>query len=266
MVTFPLRVRTLIDLHCHLLPGLDDGARDLSVALNMARIAAADGIETIVCTPHILPGLYHNTGPCIRSATNELRIALAEANIAIDLLSGSDAHMTTRFAEKLAAGEILPLAKSRYVLVEPPHHVAPLQLQAFFLELLFVGYVPVLTHPERLTWIGSGYSTIKRLARSGVWMQITSDSLVGKFGRQPRYWAERMLAEGLVHLLASDAHDVHNRPPILSAGRQAVARRLGEREATNLVSTRPRGVIENEAPSRLPLPPDCISFKLPHTA
>jgi protein-tyrosine phosphatase len=97
-------------------------------------------------------------------------------------------------------------------------------------------------------------------------MQITSDSLVGKFGRQPRYWAERMLAEGLVHLLASDAHDVHKRPPILSAGRQAVAQRLGEREATNLVSTRPRGVIENEAPSRLPLPPDCISLKLPHTA
>lgn len=232
----------------------------------MARIAAVDGIEAIVCTPHILPGLYHNIGPGIRSATDKLRGALAESNIVIDLFSGSDAHMTTRFTEKLAAGEILSLAESRYVLVEPPHHVAPLQLEAFFFKIVIAGYVPVLTHPERLTWIGSGYRTIKRMARSGIWMQITSNSLVGKFGRQPRYWAERMLDEGLVHLLASDAHDVHNRPPVLSAGRHAVARRLGEREATNLVSTRPRGVIKNEAPSRLPLPPDCTSFNLPNTA
>jgi protein-tyrosine phosphatase len=256
----------LIDLHCHILPGLDDGARDLGVALDMARIAAADGIQTIVCTPHILPGLYHNTGPRIRFATDQLRDALAESNIGIDLFSGSDAHMTTCFTEKLVAGEILPLARSRYVLVEPPRHVAPIQLEAFFSQILIAGYVPVLTHPERLTWVGTGYRTIKRIARSGAWMQITSDSLVGKFGRQARYWAERMLDEGLVHLLASDAHDIHSRPPILSAGRQAVARRLGEHEAKKMVSTRPRGVIENAAPSHLPLPPDCISAELPNTA
>jgi protein-tyrosine phosphatase len=244
----------MLDLHCHILPGIDDGASDLATAVEMARIFAGQGVELVACTPHILPGLYHNDGPQIRRAIDDLRAALKDADIKLDLVCGSDAHMAPDFVGKLKRGNILALADSRYVLVEPPHHIAPVRLEQFFFDILVSGYVPVLTHPERLTWINNQYTAIQRLAQGGVWMQITSGSLIGQFGRSARYWAERMLDEGLVHFLASDAHDTHGRPPNLQRGREAAARRVGEAEAEHLVVTRPRGIIANELPSGLPIP------------
>jgi protein-tyrosine phosphatase len=121
-----------------------------------------------------------------------------------------------------------------------------------FFSLLVAGYVPILTHPERLTWIEAHYETVQRLAQAGVWMQLTAGSVVGAFGRRPRYWSERMLDEGLVHILATDAHDVVRRPPNLGSGRDAVARRIGNVEAEHLVTTRPQGVLQNLDPSSLP--------------
>jgi protein-tyrosine phosphatase len=249
----------MIDLHCHILPELDDGATDLEVSLEMARMAVADGIRVIACTPHNLPGLYHTTGPQIRSAIEQLRKALAQSNIDLELVSGSDAHMASSFVEKISAGEILTLADSRYVLVEPPYHVAPIRLEQFFNGLVAAGYVPIITHPERLKWLRDRYKIIERLNRVGIWIQITAGSLTGKFGSGPRYWAERMLDDGLVHIIASDAHNAHARAPNLSRAWEAAARRLGECEATNMVSTRPRGVIQNEAPANLPPP----SYRVP---
>jgi len=114
--------------------------------------------------------------------------------------------------------------------------------------------VPILTHPERLTWVPSRYESIQRLVHAGVWMQITSGSLTGAFGRTAQYWAERMLDEGCVDILATDAHDCQRRPPKLNRGRDFAAKRVGAEEAEHLVLTRPRGVIANELPSNLPVP------------
>ena len=244
----------MIDLHCHILPGLDDGPRDLETSLEMARMAVADGITTIACTSHILPGLYPYTAAKLLAATDHLRCALHQSDITLDLVCGADAHMDLQFAQKLSRREIPTIADSRYVLVEPPYHVAPIRMEQFFFEILLAGYVPILTHPERLRWVSERYPIFERLARRGVWMQITAGSLTGRFGREPRYWAERMIDEGRVHVIATDAHDTRHRPPDLSKGFEAAARRVGGREATNMVLTRPRGVLENEPPSSLPLP------------
>ena len=140
------------------------------------------------------------------------------------------------------------------MLVEPPHHTEPPNIENFFFNILVAGYVPILTHPERLTWVPRRYDTIKRLAESGVWMQITSGSVTGAFGKTAQYWAERMLDEGCVHILATDAHDCEKRPPLLSRGRDYAARRVGDAEAEHLVETRPRGVVANAEPSDLPMP------------
>lgn len=246
----------MIDLHSHLLPSIDDGAIDLATSLEMARMFVADGITTVACTPHILPGLYNNTGPQIRPAVNALRAQLLDADINLQVVTGSDAHICPDFVAGLQQGRILSLADTRYVLVEPPHHVAPQRMEQFFFDLLVAGYVPILTHPERLKWIGQHYDAIKRLTQAGVWNQITSSSLTGAFGKNAQYWAERMLDEGLVHILASDAHDTSRRVPNLSRGRDAAARRVGHLEAEHLVLTRPRGVLANEAPSNLPALPN----------
>jgi protein-tyrosine phosphatase len=244
----------MIDFHSHFLPGIDDGAADLSVSLAVARAWVADGVTTVACTPHILPGLFHNTGPQIRLAVRALQMELDHEGIPLQLTAGADAHIVGNFVSGLRSGHILSLSDTRYVLVEPPHHVAVPRMEEFFFDIMIAGYTPILTHPERLTWIKSSYPSIVRLAREGVWMQITANSLTGTFGRSAQYWADRMLDEGLVHILATDAHNMRSRPPNLSEGREAAARRAGSMEAEHLVFTRPRGVLDNVSPSSLPVP------------
>lgn len=244
----------MIDLHCHMLPGIDDGARDLATSLEMARMAVADGVSVVACTPHILPGLYDNAGPQIRRATQHLQQALQQEGIPLHLATGADVHMVPDLAAGLQSGRLLSLADSRYVLVEPPHHVAPVRLEDFFFNLLVAGYVPVLTHPERLSWIEVQYPAIQRMVRGGVWMQITAGSLAGNFGRTALKWANRMLDEGCVHILASDAHDTKVRTPVLSKGRDLAASRVGAEEGQHLVVTRPLAILKNEPPTSLAMP------------
>jgi protein-tyrosine phosphatase len=249
-----LHCERMIDLHCHILPGLDDGASDLSVSANMAKAFVADGVSVVACTPHILPGLYQNSGPQIRQATAQLQHHLDREGIPLRLVTGADNHVTPSFVTELKSGHLLSLADTRYVLVEPPHHVAPPRLEELFFSLLVAGYVPILTHPERLTWVQSHYQVIQRLVHAGIWMQVTAGSLSGAFGRNARYWGERMLDEGCVHILATDAHDVNRRPPNLSQGRELAAKRVDNTEAQHLVVTRPEGILRNDLPSNLPRP------------
>ncbi len=244
----------MIDLHCHILPGIDDGARDLSESLDMARQFVAEGVTAVACTPHILPGVYRNTGPQIISATNALQRALDDADISLRLVTGADNHVVPDIVTGLRNGHLLTLANSRYVLIEPPHHVLPPRLEELFIEVQAAGYVPVLTHPERLTWIKQHYALIQRLVRTGTWMQITAGSLTGAFGRDAKYWAERMANEGLVHILATDAHDAQRRPPDLAKGREVAEKLIGGVAAEHLVVTRPSAVLANQIPSGLPGP------------
>jgi protein-tyrosine phosphatase len=242
----------LIDLHSHLLPGIDDGAKDLATSLAMARVAAADGITTIACTPHILPGVYNNSGPAIRRAVAQLAESIAKAGTPITLVTGADVHIVPDLDVQLRDGRALTLNNSRYLLLEPPHHVLPPRLEDLIFGLQAIGYVPILTHPERLSWVEGHYELIRRLVSSSVLMQITAGSVMGRFGRGPRYWAERMLDEGLCHLLATDAHNTEQRAPRMAEARDVVAQRLGDDEAINLVLRRPQGILDNISPAELP--------------
>jgi protein-tyrosine phosphatase len=250
----------MIDLHCHILPGLDDGPSTLAVSLQMASAFVNDGVTVVACTPHILPGLYQNSGPHIRQAVFDLQRRINEKGIPLRVVTGADNHVTPDFVDQLRRGELLSLADSRYVLVEPPHHVAPPRLRELFFDLIVAGYVPILTHPERLTWINLHYESIRHLVQAGVWLQVTAGSLAGAFGKNARYWSERMLDEGLAQILATDAHDVNCRPPNLSQGREFASKRVGDAEAEHLVLMRPRGMLLNEPPASL----RCLKQRPPH--
>lgn len=242
----------MIDLHCHILPGIDDGAPDLETALEMARIAVADGVTVTACTPHIMPGYYENTGPDIRVRVRRLQAELDEAGIPLRLTTGADVHLVPGLASGLRSGHLLTLADSHYFLFEPPHHVAPPRMEDAVFDVMAAGYQPLITHPERLRWIESHYEVMTRLAHAGAWMQITAGSLTGRFGKRSQYWAERMLDDGIVHVLATDAHNLRNRKPLLAEARELVAQRLGAQAASDMVLTRPRAVLENAPASSLP--------------
>ncbi len=247
----------MIDLHCHMLPGIDDGPTDIGTSLAMARAAVADGIRIVACTPHIYPGMYENTAEGIHHATDAFRAELATAAIPLELTFAADTHAMPDLLGRLQSGSVPTFNGGRYFLLEPPHHVAPPNFEEFVFRLVAAGYVPIITHPERLSWIEQDHTVFWRLARKGVWMQITSGSLTGRFGSAAKYWGERMLDEGLVHMLATDAHSLDYRPPLLAEGMEAASRWVGAEEARRLVEERPAAVLRNEDPVRVSPIPAC---------
>ncbi|WP_332748250.1 tyrosine-protein phosphatase [Hydrogenophaga sp.] len=238
----------MIDLHCHILPGIDDGAKTMDESLQMARIAVADGIHTLACTPHIYPGMYMNDGPGIAHACARLQAELDRHGIALKLVVGADVHLVPGLIEGLKNGRVPTLHGSRYFLLEPSHTMPPPHLEASVFNLIVAGYTPIITHPERLTWVESHYPVFQQLIAQGAWMQVTAGALTGVFGKRAQYWGERFIGEGHAHLLATDAHSTGRRLPRLSEGLEVARRLVGDREASRLVTERPTAVLKNLSP------------------
>jgi protein-tyrosine phosphatase len=242
----------VIDLHSHILPGIDDGSKSLEMSLAMARIAVDDGIRIMACTPHIYPGLYMNDTAGITAARDALQNALNVYGIPLQLITGADVHLVPGLLQGLRSGVVPTLNKSRYFLLEPPHHVAPPRFAESVFQLVAAGYVPVITHPERLTWIEDHYQVFANLTRQGAWIQLTAGALTGAFGSRVKYWGERLLGDGLTHILATDAHSSERRVPKLSEAKAIAHRMLGPDEAQLLVEGRPIAVLESLLPSAAP--------------
>lgn len=220
----------------------------------MARMFVEEGVVALACTPHIMPGVYDNSGPDIRRRVAVLQERLDAEGVALQLMVGADVHIAPDLVGKMRSGEVLTLNDSRYVLIETPHHILPPRVEDSIFNLMAAGYVPIFTHPERMSWIERKYDLIQHLAKAGVWMQLTAGALTGRFGSKAQYWSERMLDEGLFQIVATDAHDVARRPPALREALSVLAQRVGEAEAWNMISTRPRGVIADLPPHELAAP------------
>lgn len=220
----------------------------------MAQAAVENGVSILACTPHITPGVWNNSGPMIRKSVDLVRAAIERNGIALHLTTGADVHIAPNLVAAIKAGQVLTLHDTRYVLLELPHHVAPPRADACFKDLLNAGYVPIFTHPERLSWIPSRYDLIGRLVEAGAWMQITAGSLTGRFGKRPKEWGERMLRDGFVHILASDTHNMTSRPPNLASGWEAARAMVGEDEAYRLVVERPYSILRDDDPASVAQP------------
>lgn len=240
----------MIDLHSHILPGIDDGSAALEMSIAMARMAADDGIVGMACTPHVVPGLYDNTADSIRRGVDALREEIDRRNIALKLTYGADVHVAPDLPQTLRR-TVPTLGGTRYFLFEPTHHVMPPRIVDLARSILASGFVPILTHPERLSWIENHYAVIVELNNAGCLLQVTAGSLTGDFGRTCQHYADRLLDEGRVDILASDAHNTKSRPPRMSAARELVARRYGDKEAREMVMGRPLMILaDKELPPR----------------
>lgn len=244
----------MIDLHCHMLPAIDDGARDLDTALRMAELAVADGITMTACTPHIYPGLFENTHERISEAVQCFRDQLQKSGIPLEITYGADIQIVPELVQGLRDGTLPCLHGSRYFLFEPPHHVSQPRMSDLVHRALLSDYVPIITHPERLSYIESDYDKFIEAARAGAWIQLTGGSLLGRFGPRVKKITERFLQDGVTHLLASDGHNLKNRTPELREARDAAAAIVGEAEADRLVQGRPAAVIANAEPCDVQLP------------
>jgi len=235
----------MIDLHCHILPGVDDGAQSLEESVAMCRLAAADGCEAMVATPHQRRGEWWNAdrehlaalaGEIQDAVGSQLRVHLGgEVHVDSELLSE---------VEKLPdGGGILPLAGSRYLLIEFGPHGAPSEAIHLVHELTVAGWRPIIAHPEFIPWLAPEPELVARLVALGATTQVTAMSVTGDFGRRPQVDCNTLLDAGLVHFVASDSHGIRRRPPGLQRARRLIASRWGEETAHSLTCDNPRAVL-----------------------
>ena len=246
----------MIDLHCHVLPGVDDGPAGLADALAMCRMAANDGCTTLVATPHQRhPAFPELTRDAIESAWRQLTAAIAaSAEEYPRVLLGAEVRVDSDLLTDLErdAPEVLPLAGGRYLLLELPRGPAGPEPEELVHELLLAGWRPVLAHPELIPWLAEDLQRLAGLAERGALLQVTAASLTGGFGRYPAQRAWEIVEAGLAHFVASDSHSPTWRPPGLTAVRNALAQRLGGAAAARLLVDNPERVLD-DAP--FPHPP-----------
>lgn len=245
----------MIDLHCHILPGIDDGPKTLEEAVEMCRMAAADGCRAMVATPHQRRGSWWNADrESIAGLARDLQSALGPD---LRVLVGGEVHVDSDLlaeVERLPGGGILTLAGSRYLLIEFDNQGRASEAIHLVHELVVAGWRPVVAHPEFIPWLAGDLDLVRRLVSLGAMTQVTAMSVTGDFGRGPMAETHSLIEEGLVHFVASDCHGVQRRPPGLRRAYQTIAGRWGAETAKRLLSDNPRAVVQNRplaSPERL---------------
>jgi protein-tyrosine phosphatase len=230
---------SFVDIHCHLLPGIDDGAKSIDEALAMARLSVDDGTTTIIATPHQLGTFGHNRGDDIRKRVAQLQKELDSHHIPLQVLPGGDVRIEPGMIDGLMSGNVLTLGDhGRHVLLELPHELY-LPLEPVLDELSRRKIVGVLSHPERNEGILRRPDVLAPLVDAGCLMQITAGSLCGSFGPACQKMAESLLADGLVHFVATDAHGPKSRRPLMSRAYERIVELTDETTATDICSVNP---------------------------
>lgn len=259
----------MTDIHCHLLPDVDDGARDWETCIEMARMAVADGIGTIVATPH-WPGddAGSSRSERILGLAVEVQARLKSEGIPLRVLPGHELVILPGVAEALETGEALGLGRSfaeesgeeagatRYALLETPYQPLPFFLRDLIFQVQSRSITPVIAHPERNPTVQEKPETIEQYVEIGCLVQVSAGSILGDFGPTVRRCAQHLLRHGWCHVIASDGHSARGRPPLLSAARDTAARILGPEAARMAVDDTPAAIVAgrrvNPAPAVSP--------------
>ncbi|MBM3297515.1 MAG: hypothetical protein FJY83_07930 [Candidatus Aminicenantes bacterium] len=248
----------MIDLHCHILPGLDDGAQSLAEAVAMARAAEEDGIRTVVGTPHLFRGgIGLEDLEEIARIREELGRALKREGIRVEVLTGAEVRFSHNLLEEIRKHrKRLVLHTSSYLFVEFPFDYVFPGVKDVFFELMSEGLVPIIAHPERNSVFMSRPAQLYELVEMGCFGQANAGSFTGLYGQAVHDAALKMLGWGLIHILASDAHNPVSRPPRLTPALRAVEPLLGPERTRALVEDNPRAVLEDKA---LPFQPEAFN-------
>jgi protein-tyrosine phosphatase len=250
----------LIDLHSHLLPGIDDGSPDLDHAVEMARAAAEQGTRVLAATPHLRGDFPDVRADELAGRCDEIRAAIARAGIELEVVQGGEAGVMWAVHasdEDLRAGSYA--ARGTDLLVETPYGALNDTFEQLLFSLVGRGYRLLLAHPENNPTFQSNPERLRELVERGVLVQVTARSLIRRDRRRgPRPFAESLVRDGLAHVLASDAHSGYQlRPPMLGAGATAAAELVGEARARWMVEAAPAAILAGEPvpePPRADLP------------
>jgi len=237
----------MIDIHAHILPGIDDGPKDIDESIEMLHQAQKDGIHTIVATPHTLNGIYTCTPEMVSRGIHHLCDEMKKHDISVSIYPGMEIHICDDFHARLEDNQIIPINNSRYVLIELPAPLIPPHFKDLVFQLRLKGFYPILAHPERNFAVQKHPDMIYDFIEWGVFIQITAVSVTGFFGGRIKKLCKKFIQNRLVHFLASDAHSSVNRLPILSEAHFQCEKILNDKqEARALIEHNPKNVIENK--------------------
>lgn len=212
----------MIDLHCHYLPIIDDGSRSMAESLDLARASVADGITHAVMTPHIHPGRYENIRSSVVTATNQFRVALAQADIPLQVSPAGEVRLTSEVIELLELDELPFLGELngyQILLLEFPHEQIPVGTEKLAKWLLDHHIRPMIAHPERNKAILNNVDRIMPFVEMGCLLQVTAGSIIGEFGQPAQDCSDLMLERCWVSVIATDAHNLRHRAPLLTQAR-----------------------------------------------
>lgn len=244
----------MIDLHTHVLPGVDDGVTDEAEALECLRRSAALGVTHMVATPHVITGVYANEPEGIRAGVARLRELAAEAGLAIKLFPGAEYYLEPELLSRLSEGRLVTLNDAgRHVLVELPAQEVPPYADRVLFDLTLEGLTPVLAHPERNAALARRPGRLYRLVRKGVLTQVTAGSLTGVFGGRARHAAETFIRHRWVHFIGSDLHGPDTRLAAMRELRARLVSLVGEKETDRILHENPQAVLAGHVPD-LPEP------------
>ncbi len=235
----------MIDLHSHILPGVDDGPRDLEESLEMARVAVEDGITRLAATPHNANWRDGGRRAWVQERVDGLQSVLDEQGIPLKVVPGVETYIAPDLIQHLKEERAFTLNGSRYLLIELPLHSWPLYTEQVLFEVQVQGLVPIVAHAARYLEVQEDPNRILGLVERGALVQLTAGSLTGQFGRRARDTARRLLEHNLAHLIASDSHSARSRPPRLTPGVEVAAEIIGPERARAMVTTAPAAVLDD---------------------
>ncbi|QFF99875.1 hypothetical protein PB01_14155 [Psychrobacillus glaciei] len=246
----------LVDIHNHILPGLDDGAQSMEEAILLAANAVANGVTHIIATPHHLNGKYMNSSIVVKEAVASIFRELSNKNIPVKILPGQEIHLTPNILEDLD-NNLLTLANSgKYILIELPYNHIPAQTLESFYQIQLKGYIPIIAHPERNSELRRNKQLLYEFVNKGALIQITASSLIGANGRSLKMYTKKLIKHNLVHFISSDAHHYVKRPFLLKKAYQYVEKKFSESHVTYFSENAKHVLFGTEF---LPLPP--VGFK-----
>jgi protein-tyrosine phosphatase len=227
----------MIDIHCHLLPNVDDGPTSWEESLEMARVASKDGIRVAVTTPHWIRGTRWEPSPDeIKKKVEELNKKLKENEIPLTVLPGMEVGISGNLTKLVSSGEVLTLGESRYLLIEIPFVSLPFGIEEVIFNLKAGGIYPILAHPERNQELQRNPKRILELVKAGAFVQVTAGSFCGHFGEQAKRCIIQFAKLGVIHAVASDAHSMKERPPVVTGGLRVLEEFIGREEVEVLLA------------------------------
>lgn len=234
-----------IDIHTHILPGVDDGARSMEETLWMLRQASEQGIETIIATPHYAVGAKNASVEHLKEIREQVQTEASKINPRLQIKLGNELYYSDSVLESLKAKEALTLADSRYVLVEFSTGAAYNSMYQGLGSLIRSGYIPIVAHIERYHCLEKKEYRIADLIELGCYIQMNCNSLQGGFFDSEAKYNRKLVNQGMVHFLGSDCHDSKNRVPSMKSAIEILKKRCDEGLLNNICYKNPVSVLEN---------------------